>query len=1390
MTRRARVVLGVAVVLFTVFALAVGGVVAVSRTAYGRAQVRRLVVSALSQGVHGSVYVGNITDGFFTGVSIDSLEIRDPDDSLFVRTGPVTLRYDLRDVLDQRLLLHGVHIMRPVLYLRQHSDGMWNFRAVFHSSSPPSTGPHTPGFGDYIVLDSSTIEDASVMLTMPWHPSQALHGAALDSAVRFELARKDHEIRRARSGDSAGFTRTWRWTGAHVSLVHARIADPDSTGMAFRFANVRVNEADPPFLFRNVSGTMRKLGDSVWIDVPHFDLPGSTGKGGGKVVWGSDLPVRYAVHVVGDSVSLRDVAWVYPTLPQTGGGRLDLDIRNDPTNLHLLDYILTNMDVRSTRSHLTGRMTFRLGSDTLIVRDVQMAAAPLNFDLIRTLNGKPFPYDWQGDITGTVRASGGNLTRFKVEDSRFSFADANVPGAVTRATAQGELNILYPAFTAFHALAVNIETLDLRTLQYLNKNFPRLNGTISGSTTLDSSWLDVRFRDANLLHTDGPGASSRVTGNGRVTWGAKYLVYDLDLHADSVAFGTLARSYAVIPFRGMFAGPVRVLGESPDLAVSTTLSGPGGTMSYMGRVDADPLEYGAHGSGNLHAVDVSRLFDLPKVPHTSLNGMYTVGVIGDTLPHMYGPASITLAASTIGETQLAPSSVALRLDSGIVHVDSLHVQTSGVSVDARGSVALVAERTGTLQYTATIDSMASLMRLAAVKTRTPVAGSAVVKGTLSGTPSLLRVRGDIEARSLAYGVGQVRHVAGTLELNDVTHVPTGSVALVGDSVVAGSVPFDTVRTAIQITGLRAASFRAEVGGAGSIHGVTLGRVEIGDVATQLHVDSASISVDSANVYTLAAPVNIVADARGVSVDSVLFGRGVGGSGETVALRNVVIGEDSIQASLRTSGFSLGLLALLSRDVRNLGGTLTAAVDVAGSSTHPRLSGSLGIANGTATLVPTGTRLEHITADIALAGDTVQVRTLSAETDADQRGRLTVDGTIAFNRYDDPVFALRAHARAFHIIDRRDLASLDISTRVPLTLTGPLSAPVVEGGISVDRGSIYIPELVNKRVVNLDASDLVGLSDTVAADRPANAVRAPSAVLKNLRLENVNVNIGDDVWLRSAEANIKLGGSLAVTLGSVGRTGVPSLALDGTLNASRGSYRLNVVPLIQPVFDIESGTLRFYGTSDLNPALNITAINTVRRPRESVNRQDVRIRATIGGTLLVPTLTLSSADNLPLTQSDLLSYLITGEPAFALDYTARQYVDQLAAVAIRSAGSVISSAIPRGVFDVVELQTPGAVGSDQSRIDSPTLYNLLNTRAVLGKQLNNRLFLNFSTGFCAANFRSNLGLRLEYRLSPAYTALFGLEPASSDLICARAGTTPNNPQTPPQLGVDLFRAWRF
>ena len=94
-------------------------------------------------------------------------------------------------------------------------------------------GPSKPkgperGFGDFVVLDSVHVRGGGTFrLTIPWHTDDTLRGVKRDSAIRVNMARKDHEIRKTREG----LTQTYRWTNAYVFPSHIRVADPDTAGI-------------------------------------------------------------------------------------------------------------------------------------------------------------------------------------------------------------------------------------------------------------------------------------------------------------------------------------------------------------------------------------------------------------------------------------------------------------------------------------------------------------------------------------------------------------------------------------------------------------------------------------------------------------------------------------------------------------------------------------------------------------------------------------------------------------------------------------------------------------------------------------------------------------------------------------------------------------------------------------------------------------------------------------------------------------------------------------------------------------------------------------------------------------------------------------------------------
>src|SRR5262245_7945244 len=190
--RRRRLVLLVSAMTFGVsLILAVGLGLFVTSTAAGRDRLRAFVEPLIASRVQGSVYIGKKLGGnLLTGITVDTLAIRDKNGELFLSTGPVSLSYDPRDFADYRILLRHARVERPFVHIIQHEDGSWNFKQIFASKDDGKPKPvevKRRAIGDYVVVDSAWAERGTFLLTMPWHPDDTLHGAARDSSIRAHL---------------------------------------------------------------------------------------------------------------------------------------------------------------------------------------------------------------------------------------------------------------------------------------------------------------------------------------------------------------------------------------------------------------------------------------------------------------------------------------------------------------------------------------------------------------------------------------------------------------------------------------------------------------------------------------------------------------------------------------------------------------------------------------------------------------------------------------------------------------------------------------------------------------------------------------------------------------------------------------------------------------------------------------------------------------------------------------------------------------------------------------------------------------------------------------------------------------------------------------------------
>ena len=1497
MSRRRRIFLAFATIMISMMLIVVGGVATLTRSEWGTAKLVNFVVDRVNSGIQGTLYIGRISGSIFTGMTIDTVEIRDKNDSLFVAATAVRLEYDPRDLIDRRLLLRNVRLGRLTAQVFEDSVGMFNFRRIF-PAGPPGPAQEAPrmAWGQFIKLENVIVDSATVIVTTRWFPDSALPLRVQDSLTTFALQRTDKVIWRG----PGSLYETKRWTNGHIELDSARLDDRQPGGRKFAIRNLSIDESDPPFLFRNARGNVRILGDSIWAEVPHFELPGSKGNMVGKVWWGRNLPARFDLSIRADTVSLEDIAWVYPTLPNTGGGRMNLRIlsRRDP---RVIDYIITDMDVRTTDSRLRGDMTFGIGAPVTELKDVDITAQPIDFKLVETLAGEPLPYPWRGTISGSLIASGGPLTNFMIDTSDLVFRDANVPGATTIGQLQGRMNILEPSQLVFNGTQVHLDQLDLRTLQFLVPQFPKLNGQIAGSAVLDSSWLDVRFKQADLTHSDGSGPATRMVGAGRVTFGETTTSYDITMTAQPLSFTTFARAYtdSRIPLKGEYTGPVSIVGTTDDLNITTELRGPAGMIAYDGRVDGDSVGgYALNGVLSFENLDLRTLLDTAVTPVTSLSGSATLAVRFDSLFNMVGSTDLALARSRIDSLQVYDGArLQLRFADGrVAIVDSDTVETVAGRIIASGGLGLGGGVRDSLSLAFRLDSLGGLRQFLKVAIADSLNGTVEGSFVVRGNVDSLDVNGVVNAADIVYPGLRAHHVRLTPALTNVSRNMGGAVNLHSDTLSLSGIGFARIDGDV--------SFGDGQDGSYSVLATEMnGPVIASQGALRFIADTAIVRMDSLSVmlddkrFTLERPAHVRIEPALVVVDTVSLTSG-GDARMTLAallpdslpiaarlviqgiplsdvstiaqsripfggdltstvvmtgtrsspvidasatLNSVTAGDvkvaqvamtakyagrrltaegrvvqsdttmltatanypidlallprdrrvldDTMRVSINSPEVDLALLESFTTKVRNASGSFRVNAELAGRTGSATLNGGLTVDRGMMTLPDAGITLRQINADLSARNDTVRIDTLVIVSGAEDFNRFMATGFVArpFNA-DSVSFDLTMNANEFHLLGNRRLADLTVTGLVQWKGTDLASSAT--GNVVVDRGRIALPETSDKDLFSIDDWKALGI-DSAAVGRLGLLPQPASRFLRGLSAENVRVTMGNDVWLRSQDADIKLTGTVNVTVVRTARFSEDKLALTGDLQTERGTYRFNVSPL-QRTFQVQSGLLRFNGEAGFNPALDIRAVYTSRSINATYGgRNDVRVGVRVTGTLQNPSLDLYAADSLlGLSQSDLLSYVLFDQPSFTVGGGTNS-ATRLLLASFSSFASAFAARYVGGFVDLVQFQTSSAQGNQPGDI-----FSLGGAQLAIGKQMTDRLFISLSSGLCqfttptaSPSLLSTIGAKLEYQFdrSARSGVAFAYEPSFDKLVCGlgeRGFSTSKR-----QVGIDFFKIWR-
>jgi hypothetical protein len=282
-----------------------------TRTEWGMERARRYAVQWLEERVQGELRIGRVAGpGLLRGVMVHDIEIVDSRGRLFLRIDSARVAYDWRTLVRGRVVLERATLYQPVVNLeRLPGDTIWNFERVF----PP--GEEVDGERSLILFQQSRIVNGTVALRTPWEPDGPVEPA---DTARLNLERVP-----------GGIVNAWRFEDVQAQLGRVLWESPFEEGQLFEVRSLAMRGFlwDDPVVVRDARGTVTRRDSLLTFDMQHVQLPGSQATMLGSIIF-EDGRNLYDVRINSRRFLWRDLRWIYPPLPDHGGGSMVLHIQS------------------------------------------------------------------------------------------------------------------------------------------------------------------------------------------------------------------------------------------------------------------------------------------------------------------------------------------------------------------------------------------------------------------------------------------------------------------------------------------------------------------------------------------------------------------------------------------------------------------------------------------------------------------------------------------------------------------------------------------------------------------------------------------------------------------------------------------------------------------------------------------------------------------------------------------------------------------------------------------------------------------------------------------------------------------------------------------------------
>lgn len=445
------------------------------------------------------------------------------------------------------------------------------------------------------------------------------------------------------------------------------------------------------------------------------------------------------------------------------------------------------------------------------------------------------------------------------------------------------------------------------------------------------------------------------------------------------------------------------------------------------------------------------------------------------------------------------------------------------------------------------------------------------------------------------------------------------------------------------------------------------------------------------------------------------------------------GEHRIQALISADSPNIAWLESMTPDLGDIKGQLQINVEVVGALSKPAIRGTARLQNGQAYLAETGALLQDI--NLTLQTVDAQNAIISGSLRAGS-GVLQAKGTMQFANLPKWSADVQLQGERLLLMDTHEIQAW---------ASPNLRVTAVPGVVNI-QGSVFIPEMVVS-LRELASSASVRSDDVVIVGRRAQVSRSNDVVIvgkrgqqrttayqrtqggnltgagrPNLQAKDEPLTINPDVIIELGDKAVFSGFGLDAKMQGrlrIARTRQDIIGI-GSLSIVNGIYKAYGQNL-----KIERGRLIFNGNLE-NPGLDVQAVRVVEDG-------DIKVGITLNGTVRRPESTLFSS---PIqTQSDTLSYLLTGHPASTLSGSDTDILRQ----------AIMNLGITGG--ESIANQLGVALGLDEVGINAKgTDYR--QSELLLGKRLGPRLYVKYIVGVfdslqrVAITYQINKRLQLE------------------------------------------------